>query len=255
MTGDATCNRCVPSPVRRGGRRAFTLLELIVAITMASVIALTLAGSLRIAFKARDSAEAAVAPARAADVAADILRVDLESALLPRGLFAGSFIGNDGSGDAGAQADTLTFHASLPAGDEGLALAQGNIQGDIRRVELGVTVLPGTGEYALVRRVKSNLLAQLEEGQVQEEVLCRRVVSFGLRYFDGVSWRDSWDSTQEDDRLPQAMEVSLELQRPESTPENPQPTVRQSRVIRLPCATALPPEETGTGEGEAAPAQ
>jgi len=226
--------------------RGFTLLELLVAMLLVSIIALTMAGSLRIAFKARDSAEAAVAPARGADVAADILRVDLESALLPRGLFAGAFVGSDGTGGSGLDSDSLSFHAAVPAGDEAIDLAKGLPQGDIRRVELALTTLPDTNDSALVRRVKHNLVTQVETDQTHDEVLCRHVVGFGLRYFDGLTWRDSWDSTQEENRLPQAVEVILDIQRPDPSGRTEPQTVRQSRVIRLPCATQLPQEEPGS---------
>ena len=227
-------------------RRGFTLLELLIAMLLVSIVALTLAGSLRIAFKARDSAEASVAPARGADVAADILRVDLESALLPRGLFASSFIGSDGVGAGGLDSDSLSFHAAAPAGDEELDLALGLPQGDIRRVELALATVPDTNESALVRRVKNNLVTQIETDQTHDEVLCRHVVGFGLRYFDGLTWRDTWDSTQEENRLPQAIEVTLDIQPPAPAGQPEQPPVRQSRIIRLPCATQLPQEEPGS---------
>ena len=239
-----------PRPTRLGAR-GFTLLELLVAMLLMSIVALMLAGSLRIAFKARESAEAAVAPARGADVATDILRVDLESALLPRGLFAGPFLGSDGTGAAGLDSDSLSFHAAVPAGDEAIDLARGLPQGDIRRVELGLATLPDTNEVALVRRVKHNLVTQVETDQVHDEVLCRHVVGFALRYFDGLTWRDTWDSTQEENRLPQAVELTLDIQRPDPSGRAEPQTVRQTRVIRLPCATQLPQEEPG---GEVDPA-
>ncbi len=233
-------------PARRSALRSgFTLLELLISMLLVSIVALTLAGSLRIGFKARDSAEASVAPARGADVAAEILRVDLESALLPRGLFAGPFIGSDSIGAGGLDSDSVSFHAAAPAGDEALDLALGLPQGDIRRVEIALTTLD-TNESALVRRVKNNLVTQIETDQIHDEVLCRHVVGFGLRYFDGFTWRDTWDSTQEENRLPQAVEVTLDIQRPASAGQPEPLPVRQSRIIRLPCATQLPQEEPGS---------
>jgi prepilin-type N-terminal cleavage/methylation domain-containing protein len=239
---------------RRTGRSAFTLLELMISMLLVSIVALTLAGSLRIAFKARDNAEASVAPARGADVAAEILRVDLESALLPRGQFAGPFIGSDSVGAGGLDSDSLTFHAAAPAGDEALDLALGLPQGDIRRVELALATVPDTNETALVRRVKNNLVTRVETDQTHDEVLCRHVVGFGLRYYDGLTWRDTWDSSQEENRLPQAVEVTLDIQRPTTAGQAEQLPVRQSRIIRLPCATQLPQEEPGSEVDPAAAA-
>src|SRR5438477_863076 len=64
-------------------RKGFTLLELILAMTCACMLAVTLYASLRIGIKSRDHAEAAVEPARQAQVALELIGRDLESALPP----------------------------------------------------------------------------------------------------------------------------------------------------------------------------
>ena len=55
---------------------------------------------------------------------------------------------------------------------------------------------------------------------------------FSLRYFDGTTWQEGWDSTLYDDSLPLSVAVTLEL----GNPNSDKPGQRISRVIAFPCA-------------------
>ena len=68
-------------PARPDARRrsAFTLLELLVALAMVSILSVSLYQSLRIGFDAKSKAEAAVAPGRTSELAMELLRADIES--------------------------------------------------------------------------------------------------------------------------------------------------------------------------------
>ena len=68
------------STSRRGG---FTLIELIVAMGMVAILSVSLYASLRIAFRARESAEKAIEPARTAELAMEFIRSDLQNAMTP----------------------------------------------------------------------------------------------------------------------------------------------------------------------------
>jgi hypothetical protein len=76
------------------------------------------------------------------------------------------------------------------------------------------------------------------EPLVDEEVLCRNVRAFSLRYFDGYTWQESWDSTTLDNALPLAVAMTLEL----DDPANPAPAGMKvpgravTRVFPLACA-------------------
>jgi hypothetical protein len=93
--------------------------------------------------------------------------------------------------------------------------------GDVRMVDLFVQAYP-TGN-ALVRRVTANLLSP-STPTYYDEVVCRGVRSFNLRYFDGSAWQESWDSTLQDNNAPTAVEVTLELLRGDA---------EQPRVVRF----------------------
>ena len=228
-------------------RRAFTLLELLVALAMMAVLSLSLLACMRIAFRARDDARVAVEPSRTAALAMEILQADLEAAVPPRGVLAGTFIGAPQTAEQGANSATLTFYATA----SGPAHLSGD--GEIKRVELAVVpATDGSEGQVLVRRVTGNLLA-LVPPPPDEEVICRGVVGFHLRYFDGYLWQDVWDSSQYDQTLPPAVEVSLELERPgpasAAGPAGTLQTLRFTRVVALPCGTMPADEASSLGAG------
>ena len=69
-----------------------------------------------------------------------------------------------------------------------------------------------------------------------EEVICRGVQSFDLRYFDGVDWQDKWDSAAQGNVLPRAVEVTLELVPAVDANEDEKgPWV--CRVFQIPCSS------------------
>jgi len=207
---------------------AFTLLEMLVAMALMSVIAASLYASLHIGFRARESAMAAVERVRMAELGIEILRKDIESALPPTGILAGEFIGQDAIDESGRDADTLLFHSSahVPELSERAS--------DIRKVELAFALVSDGTERALIRGITTDLLAT-ESVEPEEEVLCHGVLAFNLRYFDGSEWLDGWDSTTHGDVLPLAIEITLEVARPEAT-EPAAGGYRVSRVFLLPCS-------------------
>jgi hypothetical protein len=106
-----------------------------------------------------------------------------------------------------------------------------------------------SGGNVLVRRVTTNLLSP-STPTYYDEVVCRGVRSFNLRYFDGSAWQDEWDSTLQDNNSPTAVEVTLELQRGDA--ERPR-VVRFTRVFLLSCSalwstTATAAASGGTGQ-------
>ena len=87
------------SPRRQPG--GFTLLELLVATAMTAVLAGSLYATLHVAFKARRAATAAVEQMRKAELAVELIRAEVESAVVPRGILAGGFLGEDATDGAG----------------------------------------------------------------------------------------------------------------------------------------------------------
>jgi general secretion pathway protein J len=238
-------------PTRRHSR-GFTLIELIVAMGMVAILSVSLYASLRIAFHAKDSAEKTIEPPRTAELAMEFIRNDLENAMTPNAAIvaaitagtattnpppalAGSFVGTSGKDGRGRDADDLVFYSTA----ESPLHATGSA--DIKMIELAVVQPQGSNDYVLVRRVTPNLLASSPPNP-DEEVLCRGVAGFNLRYYDGTDWQDSWDSTQQDTQgnvgtIPSAVEVTVQLDRPNSSGQ--MQTFRYVRIFPLSCSTGL----------------
>ncbi|MEI8197374.1 MAG: type II secretion system protein GspJ [Phycisphaerae bacterium] len=225
--------------------RGFTLLELIVALLIVSIVGAAIFSTLRTAFRAKTSAEEAVEPLQRAGVVLDFLRRDLESALPPMGVpaagapvqhFSQSFVGTDGQGDADHSADDVLLYAAVEAGPVKTALEPQLYKiANVRQIEYAV--ISQGKDRLLVRYVTSNLLAQVIPDP-EPEVLCRGVRSFNLRYSDGTNWYDSWDSTQTVESIPVNMlpamvQVTLELE--SATPGGA--PLHFERLISLPCST------------------
>jgi prepilin-type N-terminal cleavage/methylation domain-containing protein len=216
-------------PVRRAG---FSLLELILAMSVVVALSAALYASMSVAIRAKRSAEAAVMPVRSAAVAAEVVAQDLESVLPPTGVLAGAFVG---------AADTLDFYCvgedAAPAAGRTDPLAEG-----IRHVQLALRT--DTTPATLVRRVDRNVLTTVQQDPV-EEVLCRNVVAFAARYFDGSAWTDTWDSTATtNNALPTAVELTLTVRR---DPTNADSTFHVVRVIPLACGTNAATQTTTGG--------
>ena len=240
---------------------------------MTAIVAGSLYTSLRIAFRARSAAETSAEPVRTAGVALSLLRADFESAAPASGTLFGPFIGLDSAGAAGQPADALEFHCLGDPGDALPASAQpefgaapgATVTGaaatflppgvaEARKVQLLVETYPGPNgsqQQVLVRRVTTNLLSPVTP-EPYEEVVCRGVRAVNIRYHDGLLWQDSWDSTQLENNIPTAVELTLELERlgPDGQPK----VMRFPRVYRLTTSKLIPgvglmglTGETGSG--------
>lgn len=220
---------------RRRTIRGFTLLEVLVATAMVAILAGSLYASLSIAFRARRSALAAVEPVAKTQLAVALMGEDIRNAVVPSGVLAGPFLGQDGQDERGHDSDSLSFYCTAvsPESDVGI--------GDIKLVELGCEPSDDGKTQILVRLVTTNLRST-KVVEPEREVLCRGVFALNIRYFDGSEWLDDWDSTTEDNTLPCAIEVTLQLDDPRQANAS-LGGYRAARVFLVPCA---PPPTANT---------
>jgi type II secretion system protein J len=208
-------------------------LELILAMALTCMLAMTLYATLRTAFRAQASATGAVEALRSAQIAMEFVGKDLTCALPPTGVMAGAFygmpMGTPTTDSAGDMSDSVEFYAVVsgveddtdPTKDDGMK-------------RINYTIAPGpNGEKCLVRRVQGNLTAQ-EQLPAVDEIICRNVASLSFQYFDGTQWTDTWDSTAEQDTLPLMVEVTIELM----PVGNQKQGYRLTRTYGLPCTVA-----------------
>lgn len=211
--------------------RGFTLIEILAATAMTAVLAGSLYASLSIAFRARDTAVKSLTATRTCETAVALVRNDLQSAVGTSGTLAGAFTGTSGSGigTLTAQGCDLTFCAVASDAeiqpDSGVA--------DIQQVEFFCENTGDPDNMSLIRRVTTNLLSPVTP-TTKDQTLCRNVKAFALRYFNGTTWQDSWDSSAMGNILPMAVEVTLELNAPGYS-SVPGTGYKLSRVVRIPC--------------------
>jgi type II secretion system protein J len=218
-------------------RQAFTLLEIIVAVALMNMIALSLYSSLHITSKAKRSVTEAISPYQNLAPVFSELRRDLQAALQPNGVLAGGFVGESLTAGQNIDADYLQFCSAS------YSPHKSQVAGNIVQVSYELVSDQTLQETVLVRNTTVNLLSSKTADTPKREVIGRRIRSFNLRYFDGYSWLDSWDSTAVNDTLPLAVEITLTA---DLTPKNTERDrlVRTEkmnvltcrRVIRLSCA-------------------
>jgi len=233
-------------------RSAFTLLELLVAMSLMVVVASCLYTSLYTGFRAYRSAQAAVDPTTTALNVIELLKRDIRGVLPPGSHLAGAFIGTDSAGLRGVDTDSLEFYTTHVYVDDtlwsGSTLATTNtpLVGGIAKIDLRLEEDSETkdGTYLLLRDVTTDLLAP-KEMEPEEQVLCRDVASLNFRYFDGSNWLDEWDSTADSNSLPLAVEIDLEIaHRDKHSPELQKRRLVQS--FALPCKTVAADSSTTT---------
>jgi type II secretion system protein J len=218
--------------IRRARASAFTLLELLVAMAMVAILAVSLYASMQITFRAQKRADAAVDPPRTAQIAMDMIQQDLTNAVSPGGQLAGNFEGTAGSDDRGHEADDINFYSTTESPQHADA------NGEIKNIELTVITPTNSSDHLLVRRVTRNLLSLNSVATPDPEFVCDHVNSFTAQYYDGTNWNTTWDSTAEDNTLPVAVQVTLNLDRADSTAAGGIQTYSYTRVFPIPCSTA-----------------
>ena len=126
-----------------------------------------------------------------------------------------------------------------------------NANGDVKNVELTTMPTPDGRDTVLVRKVIRNLLSETATPNPDVEVICRGVTGFALQYYDGAEWVPTWDSTQEDNTIPAAVQVTLTLTRPDVNGANK--SFRFVRVYPLSCSTAAQDSQVNPNANQGLP--
>lgn len=225
--------------------RGFTLMELLVAMVLMVSVAACLYTALYTGFRAHRSALQAVEPTLQALNAIELLKEDILGVTPPgdSNSLAGAFVGEDDAGIKGVDTDSLEFYTTHVYADEE------SVHGGIGKVALFLEEEDAQDQqrnfttYKLLREVSTNLLSPKTEEPL-EQVLCRDVVSLNLRYYDGESWVEEWDSSADANSLPQAVEVDIQIayhrksgRRDKNSMEEPEQR-RLVQIFAIPCKAA-----------------
>ena len=182
----------------------FTLLELIVAMALMNIIAVALYSSMRTGFVAKQNCQATLKPYRSVTPIFEFIRKDVTSAMRPDGILAGVFEGESAPFTNMQDADTLSFYSGAyqPKEDE--------IASNVIHVQYVLGTDPERDQVILKRLTTKNILSPTAV-EPDEEVIGRGIAGFDIKYYDGTSWLNTWDSSEKDSTLPWGIRVTISI--------------------------------------------
>jgi len=211
-----------PKHCFHGQGQGFTLLEILLAIFIFSVVLSAMYGSYAATFRIIDIVEKQATAYRQARIALTRITEDLESSYYSELVTDREpFVGSEGEVQ-GKRADTLRFvsKSHLVFNDEELAAGKAQIFYDVREDETG-------DGLALYRHDNPELTIESEE-ESEGLLLCDHLVEVSFSYFnaDG-NEQSNWDAADTDfiektarERIPQMVAITLKF-RNESEPQAP----------------------------------
>ena len=191
--------------------RAFTLLEMLLAVAIFAIVLLEINGVFYSALHLERTTNRALDERLPLNQAFAILRRDLQGAVPPNsnGVFICDFksgTARSGLGTSGS-ASTLEFCTTTGVIIDDLPW------GETQRVSyqlVEATDRATAKGMDLVRVITRNLLPVMTE-EADEQWLLGNVESLEFLNYTGTDWRDSWDTTLGDTGLPQAVRVRIQL--------------------------------------------
>jgi type II secretion system protein J len=192
---------------------AFTLIEMILAIGVASIVLIAVNTVLFASLRLRDATTDTVDAATPVDQAVTFIRRDLECVVTPTNgtskVLSGDFrVGNVTSAGVPEPVAIEMFTATG-------ALSASAPWGDIQRVtyELRQSTDRNATGKDLVRSVVRNLLT-LTTPETQDQLMLSGVQNIKFTCFDGMQWQDVWDTTGVTStytNLPLAVRVDIQM--------------------------------------------
>lgn len=193
---------------RHGG---FTLLEVLIATVAFAIVLAAINAVFYAALRLRNRTVESFEQSRPLDRALSIIKSDLVHLLPPGGTFAGPLqttaITNSIAGQVSPDFYTTTGQ-----------LGELSPWGDVQKVSYAL--MPGEGNRRgqdLVRAVTRNLLPAAFMEPPVEQWLLGGVETIRFSYYDGLQWREWWDSQNPDPQsgatntLPLAIKVEIQL--------------------------------------------
>jgi type II secretion system protein J len=191
----------------------FTLVEVLLALAICAIVLVAINAVFATAVRLRDRTSSRVAEALPLERTLATLRRDLKGAVGPRGFLAGDFkcsvqtmgasMGISGQAAGGSGLDFFTATGVL--GDEAP-------WGDVQEVFYQLKTPADRNEVGLdlVRYANRNLLSTtLVTPEAQN--LLSHIATLECDCYDGLEWRNYWDTSAGDTNLPIAVRVRIQL--------------------------------------------
>lgn len=199
--------------IKTNNLKAFTLIEMILAIGIAALALLCASAVLFTTLRLRDATTRMVDSALPLEQALTYLRRDLQCCVTPTNgtskVLSGSFRAGNAIVSAGLS-EPVTVEMFTATG----ALTQNAPWADIQRVTYGLKNSTDTsGRRDLYRSVMRNLLST-STPEVEEQLMLPGVESLKVSCFDGSQWLEVWDTTDYSSvntNLPLAVRVQIQM--------------------------------------------
>ena len=243
--------------MRRFGGRGFTLLELLLSISLAAMMGAGISAALVHGQRAERAGEARAEALQNGRLALEWLVRDLQAASVVTGAFNPGLTGSDAELE-GQPADSCAFTATShlppwrePAPDPMARLlnplamlppgpvAQPPPESDVVQVEYAVGSDPTVEAPGLLRRVRTlpTIQTTAADGGYETQALAPDVVGLDLRWYDGSEWQTSWDSAVSG-AFPVAAQVSVVVRTgPPDSAAEPRTFVRTVVLVQKPFKT------------------
>lgn len=208
--------------------RAFTLLEVMIAVTIFSLIIIGIYATWTVILKGTKAGMSAAATAQRGRIA---MRT-LEDALLTTQMFSANYRYYSFEADTSGDFAGLSMVSHLPASFPGVGRYGDNI---VRRVSF--TIEPGdNNQKNLVMTQGPMMMAQNKEFQPYTLVLAKDVTLFSLDFWDerAREWSSEWKATNQ---LPKMVRIAIGMGKAKSG-SDPQDLV--THVVALPASAVLP---------------
>jgi len=198
-----------------GHSDAFTLLELLIAVAIFSIVLTAINGVFYGAMRLQSKSARSVEESLPIQQAVAILKRDIRGIVAPGGTLGGFLQSPTTSTPAGGSPippTATTLYTCTGVLDDTSPWA------DVQKVVYYLKNPEYRNEPGmdLMRAVNRNLLQTAQEVLVEQWVM-GGVERLQLSFYDGATWRDTWDSTAQDpitgltNNLPRAIKVQIEL--------------------------------------------
>ena len=189
---------CLKRPLRKAA--GFTLLELLIAGIVAAVVIAAICEVFSSAIRVRDNATERSRETRLQSRATNIIRGDLDNALISGGILAstlqGDSNGSDGDGSfPGYLKLTTTGGKDVISSTAATSGSSPQIYGDVEQVEYYVVRdanNPGQQQSGDLMRVVTRDLMDSTQTAVDQQQILTGVQSLQVEFYDGSQWQTSW---------------------------------------------------------------
>jgi type II secretion system protein J len=219
--------------IKTNNQKAFTLVEMILAIGVAALVLVAVNAVLFTALHLREVTTGVVDAATPVDQAFTFLRRDLQCVVTPTNgtskFLSGSF--KAGTVNSTGVSEPVAVEMFTATGALGVSAPWADIQRVTYELKNSTAV---SGQRDLYRSVLRNLLATTTP-VVNDQLMLTGVASVKFSCYDGTQWNDAWDTsnpTSATTNLPVAVRVEIQMAGSDKNMEPIQLVVPIDSVVR-----------------------